>query len=75
VPGYSDFIANGRWEGVDDVPREIYRGKIPTCNFRASAATRLTGPDGTDALNEEPVVNCTRHEFKESGAVVDRLRQ
>ncbi len=25
VPGYSDFIVNGRWEGVDDVLREIYR--------------------------------------------------
>ena len=25
VPGYSDFIVSGRWEGVDDVLREIYR--------------------------------------------------
>jgi ribonuclease Z len=25
VPGYSDFIYNGRWEGVDDVLREIYQ--------------------------------------------------
>jgi ribonuclease Z len=25
VPGYSDFIYSGRWEGVDDVLREIYQ--------------------------------------------------
>jgi ribonuclease Z len=25
VPGYSDFIVSGRWEGVEDVLREIYR--------------------------------------------------
>lgn len=25
VPGCSDFIVNGRWEGVDDVLREIYQ--------------------------------------------------
>ena len=25
VPGYSDFIVGGRWEGVEDVLREIYR--------------------------------------------------